>query len=266
MQISSRKSSKIQKQACHLEEFTMGTQKSKMESGQGLVEYALIMVLVSLVVVGSMGAMGVSVRDVYQNIADAFNGNKAVDALRNFYTNTFDEDMSSWTTAEWKKLFGGRWRVQDGKLIGDRDAATFLDDFNQDDYTLTATGITFNNDKKNWLGGQLFFRTDPDTQNGYTFEIEKRNNGQDAQIHFQKWVNGYQINPPLASAPIPAGFNWDNPTDIQIKVDGETFTAFLDGDQVLQISDSSYKSGTVGIASNQGSRMEVDDIRIDENP
>jgi len=244
----------------------MSTQETKRESGQGLVEYALILVLVSLVVIGSMSAMGISLRDVFQNITDAFNGSKAVDALQNFYTNTFDEDMSDWTTAKWKKNFGGRWRVQDGKLVGDRFAATFLDDFDQEDYTLTATGITFDNDKKNWLGGGLFFRTDPDTGNGYVFEIEKRNNGHDTEIYFRKWINGYQIDPPLASAPIPAGFDFDNLTDIQIQVDGETFTAFMDGNQVLQTSDSTYKSGTVGVASNDGSRMEVDDIRIDENP
>ena len=250
----------------------MSTQKTKRESGQGLVEYALILVLVSLVVIGSMSAMGINLRDVFQNIIGAVNGspgnqdNPIVDALRNFYTNTFDEDMSDWTTAEWKKFFGGRWRVQDGKLVGDRDAAIFLDDFDQDDYTLTATGITFDNDKKNWLGGGLFFRTDPDTGNGYAFEIEKRNDGHDTEIYFRKWINGYQIDPPLARAPIPAGFDFNNLTDIQIQVDGETFTAFMDGNQVLQTTDSTYKSGTVGVASNDGSRMEVDDIRIDENP
>lgn len=244
----------------------MSTGKPKKQSGQGIVEYALIMVLVSLVTVGSMSAMGVSVRDVYQNVADAFNGNKAVEALRNFYTNTFDEDLSGWNTAKWGWYFGGRWRTQDGKLVGDRFAATFLDDFNQDDYTLTATGVKFYNDKKTWQGGLLYFRTDPDTRNGYVFEIEKRNNGHDAEIYFRKWVNGYQIDPPLASAPIPAGFDFNNPTDLQVQVNGDTFTAFMDGNQVLQTSDSSYKNGTVGVASNSGSRMEIDDIKIDEIP
>lgn len=253
----------------------MSKKTSKKESGQGIVEYALIMVLVSLVTVGSMSAMGVNMRDVYQNVADAFGGNQGSiinpdgpigQALRNFYANTFDEDMNDWSTAEWRKLFGGRWRVQDGKLIGDRDAAAFLDNFNRDNYTLTATGIKFDNDKKNWLGGQLFFRADPETRDGYVFQIEKRNYGKDTQIYFRKYVNGYQIDPPLASAPIPAGFDWDNPTDIQIKVDGDTFTAYMDGGEVLQTTDSSYKSGTVGVASNQGSMMEIDDILIDENP
>ncbi len=244
----------------------MSTKKLKKESGQGLVEYALIMVLVSLVAVGSMSAMGISVRDVYQDIADAFNGNKAVDALRNFYTNTFDEDLSGWTTDKWKGYFGGRWRTQDGKLVGDRFAATFLDDFNQDDYTLTATGVKFFNDKKTWQGGLLYFRTDPDTHNGYVFEIEKRNNGHDAEVYIRKWTNGYQVDPPLARAPLPAGFDWDSPTDLKVQVDGDTFTAYMDGVQVLQTSDGSYKGGTVGVASNSGSRMEIDDIQIDENP
>ncbi|MCD4672825.1 MAG: Flp family type IVb pilin [Anaerolineaceae bacterium] len=245
----------------------MGTQKSKRESGQGLVEYALIMVLVSLVGIGSMSALGVSVRDVYQTVVDAFNGNAdSPSGLRNFYENTFDGDLSGWATTKWGGYFGGRWRAQDGKLVGDRFAATFLEDFSQDDYTLTAAGTQFFNDKKRWQGGLLYFRTDPDTRDGYVFEIEQRNKGRQPEIYFRKWTNGYQINPPLASAPLPAGFDWDDPTDIQVQVEGDTFTAFMDGTQVLETSDATYASGTVGVASNWGSRMAVDDISIDENP
>jgi len=244
----------------------MGIHRSKKEIGQGIVEYALIMVLISLVTIGGMSAAGVSIRDVYQDVVDAFNGSGTTQALRNFYTNTFDENMDGWNEAKWGWYFGGRWRAQDGKLKSDRFAATFLDDLEQDDYTVTASGVSFDNAKKTWQGGLLYFRTDPDARTGYVFEIEKRNNGHDAEIYFRKWSNGYQLDPPLASAPIPAGYDFENPTDIQVQVSGDTFTAFMDGEEVLQTSDSTYSSGTVGLASNWGSRMEVDDISIDENP
>lgn len=246
----------------------MGIHRSKKEIGQGIVEYALIMVLISLVTIGGMSAAGVSIRDVYQDVVDAFNGSGTTQALRNFYADTFDVDgdLSNWTQARWNSYYGGRWRAQDGKLKSDRFAAAFLDDFGQDDYTLTATGVVFDNQKQVWQGGLLYFRTDPVAEEGYVFEIEKRNRGQDAQIYFRKWSNGYQLDPPLASAPIPAGYDFENPTDIQVQVSGDTFTAFMDGEEVLQTSDSTYSSGTVGLASNWGSRMEVDDISIDENP
>lgn len=244
----------------------MDAHHSKREAGQGIVEYALIMVLVSLIALGSMSAMGISLRDVYQTIANAFNGSEAAEAIRTFYSNTFDDDLSGWSEAKWGSFYGGRWRVQDGKLKGDRFAALFLDDFSRSDYTLTAKGVVFANTNPVWNGGALYFRTDTNARSGYVFEIEQRNPGKDALIHFRKWANGYEINPPLASAPVPAGYNFESPTDIQIRVEGDTFTAYMNGAQVLQTSDSTYSSGTVGIASNWGSRMEIDDILINETP
>jgi pilus assembly protein Flp/PilA len=41
------------------------------EKGQGLVEYALILVLVAIVVVASMKLIGCEVQNTYTNIADA---------------------------------------------------------------------------------------------------------------------------------------------------------------------------------------------------
>lgn len=40
------------------------------EEGQGLVEYALILVLVSIVAIGALAAIGTSVTSVLQSIAD----------------------------------------------------------------------------------------------------------------------------------------------------------------------------------------------------
>jgi len=37
------------------------------ENGQGMVEYALILALIALVVVGALGTLGQSVKKVYQN-------------------------------------------------------------------------------------------------------------------------------------------------------------------------------------------------------
>ena len=40
------------------------------EEGQGLVEYALILVLVSIVAIGALAAIGTNVTNVLQTIAD----------------------------------------------------------------------------------------------------------------------------------------------------------------------------------------------------
>lgn len=43
------------------------------EEGQGLVEYALILVLVAIAVIALLTLLGTRVGDVFQNIADALN-------------------------------------------------------------------------------------------------------------------------------------------------------------------------------------------------
>ena len=43
------------------------------EEGQGLVEYALILVLVSIVAIGALAAIGTNVNNVLQTVANALN-------------------------------------------------------------------------------------------------------------------------------------------------------------------------------------------------
>lgn len=46
----------------------------RSEKGQGLVEYALIIVLVSIVVIVALGLLGTQVNTVFQNIATTLGG------------------------------------------------------------------------------------------------------------------------------------------------------------------------------------------------
>ncbi len=43
------------------------------EEGQGMVEYALILVLVSIVAIGALTAIGTNVNNVLQTVADTLN-------------------------------------------------------------------------------------------------------------------------------------------------------------------------------------------------
>jgi pilus assembly protein Flp/PilA len=44
------------------------------EEGQGLVEYALILVLVSIVAIGALAAIGTNVTNVLQSVANTLGG------------------------------------------------------------------------------------------------------------------------------------------------------------------------------------------------
>jgi pilus assembly protein Flp/PilA len=45
----------------------------RREEGQGLVEYALILVLVSIVAIGALAAVGTNVQNVLQTVANHLN-------------------------------------------------------------------------------------------------------------------------------------------------------------------------------------------------
>lgn len=45
----------------------------KDEEGQGLVEYALILVLIAIVVIAALTFLGEKVDDTFQNVADTLN-------------------------------------------------------------------------------------------------------------------------------------------------------------------------------------------------
>ena len=48
--------------------------KFSREEGQGLVEYALILVLIAVVVIGVLTATGTSITGIFQNISDTLAG------------------------------------------------------------------------------------------------------------------------------------------------------------------------------------------------
>lgn len=47
---------------------------ARQEKGQGLVEYALIIVLISIVVIVALGLLGTQVTSVFTRITDALSG------------------------------------------------------------------------------------------------------------------------------------------------------------------------------------------------
>ena len=51
--------------------------KFSREEGQGLVEYALILVLIAIVVIGVLQATGTSIEGIFQTISDALSGTGA---------------------------------------------------------------------------------------------------------------------------------------------------------------------------------------------
>lgn len=224
--------------------------------GQGLVEYALILALAALVAVLVLGVLGVSVRDVYAALLEGLGG---ADRCSSIYQGNFKSPLSGWNTIT-SKFWKGNVYTQNGQLVADPMGTAILSGYNGADYTINVGNVTLEQTNPAYNGFGVNFRSSTDGKgnlSGYMFEFEKKNKNDPGVMVFTKWVNGVQITPPISSAPVPAGFDWSKPGNLDLQVSGNTFTAYLNGKPVLTGSDTTYKTGSAGLAANNGSRVRV---------
>lgn len=229
---------------------------SRQEDGQGLVEYALVIVFIAIALVISLNLMGVSLSDVYQRVLAALRG----------------ENLACATLAQagnnWDALQDGFWRGGIKSAQGQYQVCQLcgglLPGFSGSDYQIDLTGISLNNELPAWNGYGVAFRADYSSKglSGYTFEIEKANKNQSTQIYFSKWVNGKQIKPPLSVLELPSDIDWNNPPNISVKAEGDQFTAFMNGKEVLRARDSTYPAGKAGVISNLGTTLSFGGFNI----
>ncbi len=233
--------------------------------GQGIVEYAVILGLIALVVVLALGAMGISVGDVYAAIVKALGGE--VDC-KTYYHSDFGTPPT-WTEIKntfWGKY--GQWQVKDGKLISPRSGAMLLNEYSGSDYNISLNGIRLANQSSAWNGYGVMFRSSLDAKNrlnGYMFEFERRTPKEPVTMYFSYWVGGKQVvMTPPGKMTVPANSGWDNPANLSISVQGNTFVASMNGKKIMEATDPKnlYTDGAVGLASNAGSSIVVDDVAV----
>lgn len=227
----------------------------RLSKGQGLVEYAL---LIGLIVVGTVLTLqltGVRLSDVYCRAASAFGGEGVCGGVKYACEDTFNAGLDNWVKGQ------GAWQSKNESacasgvgMIFDKCSA----DLKPKDYTVQVSGAHLT--KGNGYG--VFFRTTLDEKgqfNGYTFQYDPGYGG--GAFIFRKWVNGRELSP-FAVAPAK-GYDWYGaPKDVTISVQGNQFTAYIDGVPVLTASDSSYTEGGAGLRSWDSSQVCVDNFSI----
>jgi len=244
----------------------MGCLRVARGKGQGIVEYAVILGLIALVVVLALGAMGISVGDVYAAVVKALGGEVS---CKTYYHSDFGREIPSWIEIKnsfWGKF--GSWQVKDGKLVSPRSGAMLLNGYSGSDYNISLSGIRLANQSSAWNGYGVMFRSSLDAKNrlnGYMFEFERRTPNEPVTMYFSYWVGGTQVvmNPP-GKMVIPANSGWDNPANLTVSVQGNTFVASMNGKKIMEATDPKnlYTEGAVGVASNAGSSIVVDDLVV----
>jgi len=195
------------------------------EDGQGAIEYALIFALIAGVVALALALMGVSVRDVY------------CDVMGGMGKDVCSVDLTSW------KVRRGKWSLGEpmcNKSSG--QGSVFADGYTGKDAVITIDSAKLS--RGNGYG--VYFRATNVNKrlNGYTFQYDPGYGG--GAFIIRKWVHGHEL-PPLAVKK-DRNFPWHGSDNkIQLKIVGDTFTVFVNGEQVLVGKDDTYKEGGIGL-------------------
>lgn len=223
--------------------------------GQGLVEYVLLLALVVIGTVLALQLSGVRLADVYCRAASALSGGDVCAKVQYACEDNFYAAMDNWVN--WQD----GWATKSGSACASGSGVIFntcSTSLNPKDYTVYVSGAHLMKGK----GYGVFFRTTVKKKrlfNGYTFQYDP-GYGRGAFI-FRKWVNGKEL-PPFAVMPAQ-GYDWYSaPKDVTIKVQGDQFTAYIDGVAVLSGVDGSFREGGAGLRTWGASQICVDNFRI----
>lgn len=233
---------------------------NRKEQGQGLVEYALILVGVVVVVLLILNLMGISVRDVYCQAASSLGSTTCED--RGDCSFTFDSvsDLDTWE-GDAQDSIG----IEDGKacVSGDgKNANSYLNSkcsqsLASNDYSISLSGVTVDRliDNNKNTGFDTWFRVQ-DAQNGYLFIYNSHTN----YVRFWKIVDNKWVR--LAQARAPKSWLGQE-LNFRIDVQGESFKAYQGGELILEATDSAYTDGEIGVRNKPSSKSCVDDISVE---
>jgi len=100
--------------------------------------------------------------------------------------------------------------------------------------------------------------------NGYVFQYDP--GYYPGAFIIRKWVNGRELSAPIAVAKAP-GYDWySSPRDIEVVVEGDTFTAYVDGVEVLTATDSTYATGGSGLRNWDSTKVCFDQFGMQSAP
>ncbi len=254
----------------------MNTRSNKHhQRGQGIVEVAVLLSLVAASTIAAMSAYGVSLRDVYCDIGSAF----GVDQKSCAPKTLLDDDFSN--LDGWNILTGPGWKPTGDKLcVGygtNHQALTGDEDWK--DYTINLD-ISDLKRHRGRSGYGAYFRTTlgpgsgyghrPNI-NGYIFKFDpyfrdsRFGGGRNGSFVIRRVIKGKEFWPPIAVGPAPPDFDfYSAPKNLSLNVDGDTFIATVDGEQVLKASDRTFTEGGIGLRVWGGTVACFDNLTITE--
>ena len=169
-----------------------------------------------------------------------------------YFSDSFDGDLNDWFITR------GDWGIVDGFLHTEDGESRIFTDLPFSDYMINLSGVTLNEGDG---FGIIFRASDESNLDGYTFQYDPGYAG--GSFVLRKWENGNEYAP-FARNDV-ADFDWHNTShDVQLQVEGNTFSAYVDGGLVLQGSDPTYSQGdSAGLRIWDSSDLDVDSVSVD---
>jgi Flp pilus assembly pilin Flp len=224
---------------------------------QGLIEYALILLLGAVVVILVLRLLGFNLRDAYCKVVGGLGGGGY---CSHYCTDNF-ADSSGWTTTN--KL---GWQASNGQFCNAANNEQQAFNTCSQDPNVLPKNYVVRLENANLLSGNgygVFFRLQGTSPvNGYAFQYDPGLPG----FVIRKWVNGWEVNPALAYKAAP-GYSWYNtPRKMEVYVQGNTYNAYADGVLVLTATDSTFPTGGAGLRTWDSTRVCMSGFSIDPIP
>ncbi|MDY7039304.1 MAG: family 16 glycoside hydrolase [Chloroflexota bacterium] len=240
----------------------MRRDERRSQLGQGLVEYALIILLVGVVVSGTAYTLGPGIGEVYSALNMELTGGQVEPpgpqptAVGPTPTPTPTPQPADWD--EWQVTDGRKWRVEGNSYCAGPggEHRSFYGAENWTDYEITFKAML---DQGNGYG--VYFRaTHYEKANAYVFQYDP-GYGTGAFL-YRQIVNGREKSP-FARALAPDDYQWHEvEREVRLRVEGNTFTAYVDGEVVLHARHSEYTHGGVGLRTWDGSDACFQDFQV----
>jgi Flp pilus assembly pilin Flp len=240
--------------------------KRSQQYGQGLVEYAVLIGLVSLISILALRLLGVNLAESFSLLNQTIGSPSADDSQDPdplLYSTHFESDLTDWEDIKWSRKSSKNWTTENSKLISSKFSGIFLKNKSFDDFTYHIRDIDLSITGSGWHGVSVFFRaTNTPKITGYSFRIQRRNRQDPGRIYFSRWSNGYQITPFIEMSVPADDFDWDGVHTIEVTASGSSLTASIDGAIVLQTDDETFSAGSVGIYTHSGSTITTDYLEV----
>ncbi len=239
------------------------------EHGQTILEISLLIAVLILVILAASPSLRNSVSNVFVRTEEALSvetevhsGSDQPPSDPSPTTVIWKDDLQN--LDQWNSLQGD-WEASEGFIRNVSDSeGRIMTNYSGEDFVVSieSAHLLQGNGYGVWLRASNVDEENHTQINGYTFQYDP--GFLDGEFIIRKWEDGVEQEP-LARVSAE-GFNWNDPHSLRVVAEGDTFTVFINDEEMLSAQDDSYASGYVGLRTWSNTRVEVSGFTIEEIP